>query len=423
MSTYRNRSVLITGVVAIGAIGAITASTVTAAIPATKAKTPHFAFTGDAFGSRTQASTDVASGRSALLTLKCTMKTGVNETNATEAATNSELGQVGSVTTTTSSRRATATAPAASIATSTIHGMKLLGGAIQATAVKATSVVTTTGKRTGTTTFTGLTIDGHKQAYAPKPNQSYQIPEVGKVVLNAQKATHVNGSTGLIVNGLELTLGASNLGGLPTKTEVVLAHAKSGVEPVGLRTLHGSGYGSAVMNNNVVTSDRTFYQPLPCQGTEGKTRRNAGGSIKQASVLGSGTVASTATGSHTATSDLGTTTSTVHNVSLLGGVVSATAIKAVARVTDRNGKITTSEQGSKFTGLTVQGKKMPNNVKPNTKISLGPLGTLWLNRVIRTASGRTIAIHMVDLHLNKPEGGVAKGADVVVANADVGVRH
>ncbi|HEX3823902.1 MAG TPA: choice-of-anchor P family protein [Mycobacteriales bacterium] len=422
MSTYRNRSVLITGVIAVGAIGAITASTVTAAIPASKAQTSHFAFTGDAFGSRTQASTEVASGRSALLTLKCTMKTGVHESNQTDGATNSELGHVGSVTTTTSSRPA-GKSPAASVTTATIHGMNLLGGVIKATAVRATSVVTTTGKRTGTTTFTGLTIAGHKEAYSPKPNQTYQIPEVGKIELNAQKATHVNGSTGLIVNGLELTMGASNLGGLPTKTQVVLAHAKSGVEPVGLRTLHGSGYGSAVMNNNVVTSGRTFYQPLPCQGTQGKTRRNTGGAIQQAAVLSSGTVASTATGNHTATSDVGTTTSTVHNVSLIGGVVSASAIEAVARVTDRSGKITTGEQGSKFVGLTVDGKKMPNNVKPNTKISLGPLGTLWLNRVIRTSSGRTIAIHMIDLHLNKPEGGVAKGADVVVANADVGVRH
>jgi hypothetical protein len=419
MSTHRARPVLIAGIVAISAIGAAT-TVVSAASSAATTPTPRYAFTGDAFGSRLQATPHLASGRSAFLTLKCTMKTGVNEANNTESAQNSQVGNVGSVSTTTATRPA-ASGPPASVTTATVHGLNLLGGVIQATAIKATSTVTATGVRTGTTTFSDLRIDGHNEADSPKANQTYQLPGLGKVVLNAHKKSDVGGASGLIVNGLELTLGASKPLGLPSTTQLVLAHANAGVEPVGVLALHGSGYGSAVVNNNEVASGRTFYQPLPCEGTQGRTRRNSGANASEASALGTGSVVSAAKGSNTATSDAGTTSSTVHNVSLLGGMISATAIEAVTHVSDSDGTITTSEQGSQFVGLTVDGKKMPENVKPNTKISLGPLGTLWLNRVTHT--GKSIAVHMIDVHLNKAADGVASGSDIVVANSDVGVRH
>jgi hypothetical protein len=416
------RPVLLSGVAGIAAAGITAAGAVSASSPAAHRSSAGYGFSGDAFGSTLQATSAIASGRSARLVLGCTATSGISRANGTEQSQTSPLGQVGSVSTTTGTRPAGKAVPA-SVSTSTVNGFNLLGGLLQATAVRSTSTASrgATSKVAGATTFTNLRILGHPIDSTPKPNQSYRIKGVGSLVLNQQRPAKVAGTSGLTVNGLALTLAPNNLAGLPAKTRLVLAHATATSQRVGAAPLRGAGFGSALVDNNTLNSGRTYSQPMPCQGTEGKTVSNPGAAISLASALSTGGVLSSAKGTTTSTSDQGTTGSTVHKVSLLGGMITASLIKARAHVVDSDGKVTTSEAGSRFAGLRINGKAMPANVKPNTKIGLGPLGTLWLNRVTR--AGRTITVNMIDLHLDKALDGLAQGADLVVANAVTGVGH
>src|SRR3954452_19412537 len=89
--------------------------------------------------------------------------------------------------------------------------------------------------------------------------------------------------------------------------------------------------------------------PCPCQGTDGKTLTNTVDSVSAGSgggVLKAGVVTSTVTTDKTATSADVQDTSTIANLNLLGGLITADAVKAVATVTAGTQTIAGSADGS-----------------------------------------------------------------------------
>ena len=98
-------------------------------------------------------------------------------------------------------------------------------------------------------------------------------------------------------------------------------------------------------------------------------------------IFSSGINHTTAYGLKTATTATTTQTSNIANVSLLGGLITATSIRAVANVAVTTSTLTPSSTGSGFTDLVIAGQKIKPTTAANTVIQLANLGTVTVNFV------------------------------------------
>jgi hypothetical protein len=140
-------------------------------------------------------------------------------------------------------------------------------------------------------------------------------------------------------------------------------------------------------------------------------------SVSEAGLLTAGNVDSVA--SSTANSSTGS--SEVTNVSLLGGIISTTDIKAVSTSSVAGSLFTFSATGSTFADLTVLGIPIAANVAPNTVIDLPLLGTVTLNEQERATSfdKAELLVNMIHVRIT---AGVNKGAQIIVASAFSEIR-
>jgi hypothetical protein len=108
------------------------------------------------------------------------------------------------------------------------------------------------------------------------------------------------------------------------------------------------------------------------------------------------------------------TTSSIAGVNLLSGLLSATAIDAVATGTTTDGKNFVFNGGSTLAGLVVAGfPTITDNPKANTKLVIANLGTLYLNRVQYSAD--KVRVVPIELEVNAANAlGLAIGADLTL---------
>ena len=91
-------------------------------------------------------------------------------------------------------------------------------------------------------------------------------------------------------------------------------------------------------------------------------------------------------------------TAAIQNLNLLGGLVTATVVKADVTA---SGNPPSLGDHSSFVGLSVAGQPgIGDNVPVNTKVPLAGLGTLWLHRVVQT--GTSIRVIMIQLDVTVP---------------------
>ena len=388
------------------------------------AKAKEIGFQATAFGTSVNVASTVESGRSAASVIGCTTTVGVVHTNTSPGVTVPAALTTGTIDTRAASESVTTPAGVASASSSTIQSASLLGGLVSATAVTSAST-TSRDNATGTlstsaagTQFVGLTVAGIPVTGTPAPNTQLTLPGVGYVILN-QQSGHVGASrANLTVIGLHLVVTLSTPLA-PVGTNIIVADASSGLGGPFTGLLNGIAYGAqASVLSGAVLLGRVFPQPLACFGTNGVTKTNGGASIGLPGVLSSGTVTDTATGVNDRRKSTGETSSTVQGVNL-GGIVTATAVKADVTAA---GNPPSLGDNSSFLGLSVSGfPSIGDSVPPNTKLSLPGLGTLWLHRVIKTAS--SIKVIMIQLVVTVPSNplGLAPGTTVNVAYAQVGI--
>jgi hypothetical protein len=202
-------------------------------------------------------------------------------------------------------------------------------------------------------------------------------------------------------------------------TQVNVSVAKSSLSGPVEGVLHGTAFGSSAQVGSTVRAGRSFPEYMPCLGTHGKTRKNTGVGANIPGVLKSGTITDTANGTVSSTQLLGETSSTIQQVSLLSGVITASVVKADVTL---NGNPPTLGDASSFIGLHVAGHPgIGDNVPINTKVDLPGIGTLWLHKQVKKATGiRVIMIQLVIGSKNNPAG-LPLGARVDVGYADVGL--
>jgi len=108
----------------------------------------------------------------------------------------------------------------------------------------------------------------------------------------------------------------------------------------------------------------------------------------------------------------------VQSASLLGGLITASVIKAQTNTIATSGGTTSNETGSQFFNLTVAGVKLPANVAPNTKINLLGLGYVVLNEFIVKNNGAWAGLNMIDIHITTANLlHIPVGTRIVVAQA------
>lgn len=135
----------------------------------------------------------------------------------------------------------------------------------------------------------------------------------------------------------------------------------------------------------------------------------------------SGTVQDTVVTTRSASAITVQSSSTVQNVNVLHGLITASKIRAVTSSTGTiNGA--QSSNSSQFLGLQVAGIPVVTSVAPNTTIPLAGLGYVILNEQngpSNSFAATSISVDMIDLHVTTPNlRGLNVGTRITVAYAD-----
>jgi hypothetical protein len=379
-------------------------------------------YQGNAYGTQVNIGSVVQSGRSALSVLGCVSQPGVQKTNTAASVNAAPALTTGTLDTSTASET-TATGVATASA-STVQSVSLLGGLVAASAV--TSVSTTSrDNSTGAlavsaagTQFASLSVAGIPVSGTPAPNTRIGLPGVGYVLLNQQTSSIGAVAANMTVIGIHVvvTIGTP-LASAGTQIYVGYATSSLGGPVRGL--LGGVGYGASAHVGGTIIAGEAFPQPMPCLGTHGNTLTNSAVSLAVPGVLASGMVADTANGTTNSSRVAGEVTATVQNLNLLGGLVTATAVDADVTA---SGTPPSFGDKSSFAGLSVAGQPgIGASVPANTSVPLAGIGTLWLHRVVRTASSMRVIMIQLDVTVPANPLGLSPGTVVDVASAQVNV--
>ncbi len=405
------------------AAAVVLAGGVFAQAPAAFAKALETGYQGSAYGTQVNVDSIVQSGRSALSVLGCVSQPGVQKTNTAVSVNAAPALTTGTLDTSAASQ--TTATGVASVASSNVASVGLLGGLVSASAVTS---VSTAGRDNSTgalsvsaagTQFAGLSVAGIPISSTPAPNTKISLPGVGYVMLNQQTSSIGAISAKMTVIGIHVVVTITTpLAAAGTQIEVGYATSSLGGPVRGL--LGGVGYGaSAHVGGNVIAGEE-FPQPMPCLGTHGNTLANSAASVTIPGVLATGTVTDTANGTANANKVSGEVTAAIQNLNLLGGMVTATVVEADVTA---SGNPPSLGDHSSFVGLSVAGQPgIGDNVPVNTKVPLAGIGTLWLHRVVQT--GTSIRVIMIQLDVTVPSNplGLSPGTVVDIASAQVNVN-
>ncbi len=266
--------------------------------------------------------------------------------------------------------------------------------------------------------FVNLTVAG-LPILDPAVNMEIDLPGIGRVVLNEQIEVAAGDHSRLTVNMIHVFVEvAGDPLGIPTGTEIVVARAASALhsgDVVGL--LGGRAYATSVSIGGVVTSGPSAVSSVPCLG--GNTS-NSLADIDLPPFLGTGLATTTGRGSAGPAMSRAETNAVVEGVDLLGGLVTASAIEARARVVSDGATTTTTDSGSSFVDLVVAGTPILD-VDPNTEIPIRGVGTVRLHVV--QEENASIRVFMIVLDVEVADlPGIPVGTQIIVGAASANLR-
>lgn len=410
------------GVLASTLVGA---GTLVAVTPAAHAAGPEIGFTAYAYGTSVyNADRSVMSGPTAYVSLACTTAPGKKAKNNTAAADLGKVGKAGATVTTVNSSewgdsRATK-------ATSTTAGASLLGGIIRAKAITAEAKVKSTPdgwKAENKSVLADLTILGKKIDAEVGPNTKINValPGVGKiaeVILNEQVTrTKANGTFETTTTALHVKVLPNSQLGNKLNVDVTIGRANAQLTPPAVGYLGGRGFATKVtLLNGAVQSGPTSLVAVPCLGGTSSNRIASGdldgiAKAKAAAAKAEGSAGDPAKSRVEAE---------LAGVNLLGGLITADAIKSVATAKQTaGGPVELSDKGSKFVNLKIGGKAvLDTDIGPNTKINV--LGVqITLNKVRKTAT--SITVTQIEVVIKSPGHGLPVNSKVEISYASASI--
>jgi hypothetical protein len=386
-----------------------------------------FQFVADAYGTQATLGNVVVAGKTAVSSLGACgiVEPPVHNDNTVANASSPPLFSTGVINTTADGNILQGNTLQA-MATADVHDANLLAGLITADEVKAVSTTThdNSGFHTSATgsTFVNLVVAGVPIIGNPAPNTDINLLGFGHVVLNEQITRTRSRSASFTVNMIHVFITQANILNIPVGTQIVVAHASSGLTSGVQGTLDGQAYGTQARVTNVVTSGPSALVRMACLGTNGALRTNSVAEVQVPPLFSVGEVVDTALGTVNSTSAVGELTSTVQGVDVVTSLVTASLVKADAHASNIGGTLTFSDTGSMFVDLHVTGfPDIGDDVPPNTRLHIVGLGTLWLHRVIQTSN--SIEVRMIELIVTEANGfGISIGTDIQVAVAEASVH-
>jgi hypothetical protein len=311
-------------------------------------------------------------------------------------------------------------------ATSDDHQVNLLSGMIVGGEVKAVSATfkDSTGFHSSAagSSWNNLVVAGMPQPSVNNipPNTTIQLAGFGHVVLNEQIVSGTASTKRLTVNMIHVYVTVANTLNIKTGTQIIVAHAVSGLTQVGgPGSLDGTAFGTFV-NSTAIKSSPTAPASVGCLGNPLITNTQVG--ITVPNVLSSGSIQDTAQGSVTASLSSAQTSSTIQSVKLLNGTITASTVQGQANASTTNGTTFNFSNSGSFLNLKVSGHpEITSNVAANTKVTLAGVGTLYLHRVIQGPN--SITVRMIELVLTSGNVlGLPTGTDIIVASSSASLH-
>jgi hypothetical protein len=393
-------------------------------------------FAGDGYGSYTFAGQTAMSGKSAFVVLGCRAAPGTVVQNSaqssdqappdspapapTPAPAPSDPGttQTGSVSTSVAAIQQSGVTK--TLTTAKTNAVNMLKGRITASRAKAVSSTFRDGSGYHTSaagsTLSDLVVDGKAFEVQPGPNTIVTLPDLGRAVFNEQFSTTSGSLPFMVVNMIHVYVTQPNALQIPVGTEMIVSRAYSALKTNIPGVLAGFAYGTKVGSSPSAQSSPSAIVYMPCLGTNGGVITNQTGTVGQLGVFSVGSTLDTAQGTVGSRDASGRLTSSVQAVDLLGGLVTADAVEAVAHTVKSGGAFAFDDQGSKILNLMVAGVPVSSAVAPNTRIDLPGIGTLWLHRVIRTPT--SLDVRMIEIDVDQANAfGLEPGSVLQVAEA------
>ncbi|QYJ16361.1 hypothetical protein Rxycam_02194 [Rubrobacter xylanophilus DSM 9941] len=387
-------------------------------------------FRGNAYGTYANAQAGPVAatlGRSAFIPCPCNGTGGKTRSNSVDSLDAGRVLKAGVLRSTVFTRKTSTSAQVRN--TSTVSGLNLLDGLITADAVRAVANTNADARRitvsAAGSSFVDLRVNGRRVADV-SPNTRIDLPGLGYVVLKSV----VPGGNGkslrtVRVEMITVVITRENDFGLPVGARIVVAHAYSGFSRNQPEVIVGGQAYAATANarigdtlqNNI---GKAAFVVMGCEGTGGKVRTNNIAALSVGDVLSIGSGRTTAFGGRRDSGTVARTTATVQDLSLLGGLITADAVKAVAQDTFRNGRRISSTQGTEFARLRVAGIPLPINVRPNTRLDLPGLGYVVVNEQQIPAAGSDARTQVNGLRVVVTQDnllGLPVGAQITVAHA------
>lgn len=318
--------------------------------------------------------------------------------------------------------------------TSRVAGLRSLDGLITADAVLSVAKTTATHRRISNSTigskFIDLQVDGTPVEANVARNTRMTLPGIGYVVLNRVVQREAPGRKTLQVEGLRVVITESNDYGLPVGSRITVAQARSGFDREQPKAvINGAAYatagkfGTPELTNQAGRSAAVY---LGCRELDRPVQTNSINRTGVDDVGSTGTGTTSAEGRRTKTGGIvAITTARTEGLDLLGGLLTADAVRARAQTRREAAYSSATADGSGFVNLQVLGMPMPDGtVAPNTRVELPGIGhvILFQTRTNRSSERVSLAVKMVRLVVEEGnEGGLPPG-EFVVSSAASSVR-
>jgi len=181
------------------------------------------------------------------------------------------------------------------------------------------------------------------------------------------------------------------------------------------QTPTGQAFGMSV--STPTTSSTSALAVLPTDGSLGSADAS---SVSVAGLAAADNVFAFASGSEGSAES----NTTLENVNLLGGVITAEGVTALASSALTTGGATSDAEGSQLVNVVVNGVSMGSDFAPNTRVVLPGVGYAVLNEQIPSGNGVTssgLTVNMIHVVLLNALTGAQTG-EIIVGSAASGVN-
>lgn len=307
--------------------------------------------------------------------------------------------------------------------TSEIARINLLNGLVTADAIRTTSTAYAgEGGLDGSTNteFVNLKLAGNTVTVDIKKNSRITIPGIANIVLNEEETTVAGGAVLSRGTAIHVTLLKARAGA-PAGAEVMVNPTYAQLfptQPVTSPVLSGEAYSTfaaaAVGNSAKVLAAPTGVISLPSTGTNGEPIQTSAVGARIPNVLTTGVLKNTVQGTSFPGFGDARTESEIASIKLLNGVIALNGVRVNAHVRKSEAE-SISEASMNFVSLTIAGRTIPVNVKPNTVINVAGIAKVFINQqFISENAARVIGLRVV---LSTAKYGLPIGADIQVAVA------